>query len=258
MGIKWGQITINFGWRGRLDRMARQPRLTVPGYPHHVIARGNNRQPIFNGAVDFEKLLALLLEASVQHKVAVHSYVLMSNHLHLLATPQTAEGLPLMMQQLGRSYVRHFNQRHGRSGTLFEGRYKSNLIQTERYLLACMAYIDLNPVRAGIAQHPQDYVWSSFGYYAGLRSDALITPHPHFWNLGNTPYAREAAYTALVRAGLEAEDEQALTQSTLKGWALGDKAFAGQLAKQTQRRVQPAQRGRPVKSKTPPGTQKPD
>jgi putative transposase len=129
--------------------MARLPRLTLPGYPHHVIQRGNNRQPIFASAADYQALLELLRDNAQKFSVAIHAYVLMSNHFHLLATPQTADGLPLMMQAVGRSYVRTFNNAQGRTGTLWEGRYRSTLIQTERYLLACMAYIDLNPVRAG-------------------------------------------------------------------------------------------------------------
>src|SRR5437899_9380104 len=130
--------------------MARLPRLTIPGYPHHIIQRGNNRQPIFAATADYETLLRMLEEQAHKFRVAIHAYVLMSNHFHLLATPEAEEGIPLMMQALGRSYVRYFNQQQSRTGTLWEGRYKSTLIQAERYLLACMVYIDLNPVRAGL------------------------------------------------------------------------------------------------------------
>ena len=136
--------------------MARLPRLTLPGYPHHVIQRGNNRQTIFASAADYQTLLDLLDENAEKFGVAVHAYVLMSNHFHLLATPQTAEGLPLMMQAVGRRYVRHFNDSQKRTGTLWEGRYKSTLIQTDRYLLACMAYIDLNPVRAALKRRRRE------------------------------------------------------------------------------------------------------
>jgi REP element-mobilizing transposase RayT len=130
--------------------MARLPRLTLPGYPHHVIQRGNNRQAIFASTADYQVLLDLLRDNAQKFGVAIHAYVLMSNHFHLLATPQTADGLPQMMQAVGRSYVRTFNNAQGRTGTLWEGRYRSTLIQSERYLLACMVYIDLNPVRAGL------------------------------------------------------------------------------------------------------------
>lgn len=228
--------------------MARQPRLTVPHYPHHIIQRGNNKQAIFATPADYQAMLGLLLEASRQHKVAIHSYVLMTNHLHLLATPQDDVGLPLMMQQVGRSYVRWFNKAQGRTGTLFEGRYKSTLIQTDRYLLACMAYIDLNPVRAGMVAQPQDYAHSSYAHYAGLRSDPLITPHSQFWTLGNTPFAREAAYVDLVRSGLGGSDLRALTNTTLRSWALGDEQFLAGLEQLSQRRVRPGLKGRPLKA----------
>jgi putative transposase len=226
--------------------MARLPRLTLAGYPHHIIQRGNNRQPIFVQRGDYEELLALLAQSAARFGVALHAYVLMSNHFHLLATPSSADGLPQMMQAVGRSYVRHFNHDHGRTGTLWEGRYKSTLIQTERYLLACMAYIDLNPVRAGLVAQARDYPWSSHGHYVGLRSDPLVTPHSLYWELGNTPFAREAAYEQLVQAGVAVSDQAALTKATLSGWALGEADFVADLQKRTQRRVSQAAVGRPV------------
>lgn len=226
--------------------MARLPRLSVPGYPHHVIQRGNNRQAIFLDQADRQQMLELLETQARLFEVAIHAYVLMDNHLHLLLTPQTANGLSRMMQAVGRRYVRYFNDRHGRSGTLWEGRYKSTLVETERYLLACMCYIDLNPVRAGLAGQARDYAWSSHGHYAGLRSDRLISPHPLYWELGNTPFAREAAYARLVQEGLSAVQQQELTDSALKGWALGSPAFIVELQKKTDRRLSKAKAGRPV------------
>lgn len=225
--------------------MARQPRLTLPGYPHHVIQRGNNKQAIFTTAADYQRLLDLLEENAKKFDVAVHAYVLMSNHFHLLATPQAAEGLPKMMQAVGRSYVRYFNDAQKRSGTLWEGRYKSTLIQTDRYLLACMAYIDLNPVRAGLVVQPQDYPWSSYLHYLGVRVDRLITPHALVWELGNTPFAREAAYAELVQGGISPVQQAAITQATLSGWALGEADFVADLQKRTERRVAKAAPGRP-------------
>lgn len=227
--------------------MARLPRLTVPGYPHHVIQRGNNRQAIFVDDTDREFMLGLLGEYAPACRVAVHAYVLMGNHLHLLATPEAADGLPKLMQSVGRRYVRHFNDRHGRTGTLWEGRYRATVIETERYLLACMAYIDLNPVRAGLVAQARDYPWSSHAHYIGLRQDRLVTPHPLWWTLGNTPFAREAAYAELVHAGLSMAQQSALTDATLRGWALGSDAFAAQLQTQTVRRTTPRQPGRPPK-----------
>lgn len=228
--------------------MARLPRLTVPGYPHHIIQRGNNRQPIFTSSADDEFFLDLLDENARKFDVAIHAYVLMGNHFHLLATPQSDTALPQMMQAIGRRYVRYFNDAQQRSGTLWEGRYKSTLIQAERYLLACMVYIDLNPVRAGLAAQARDYPWSSHSHYIGLRTDKLITPHPLYWELGNTPFAREAAYAALVQAGVSASQQEALTRSTLHGWALGEAGFVGELQKQTSRRLSKTAAGRPLSS----------
>lgn len=227
--------------------MARQPRLTVAGYPHHVIQRGNDRQAIVRDDADREKLWALLVEQAAIFKVAVHAYVLMDNHLHLLATPQTDDGLPKLMQAVGRSYVRYFNLRHQRTGTLWEGRYRSNLIESERYLLACMVYIDLNPVRAGMVQEPADFKWSSHRHCIGQLSDKLVTPHALFWGLGNTPFAREAAYLSLVQAGLAVAEKEQLTRSALSGWALGSPGFVSELKELTPRRLLPGKAGRPVK-----------
>lgn len=231
--------------------MARLPRLTLPGYPHHIIQRGNNRQPIFSTEADYVTLLGMLDEHARQASVAVHAYVLMSNHFHLLATPETAEGIPQMMQAVGRRYVRHFNQRQARTGTLWEGRYRSTLIQAERYLLACMVYIDLNPVRAGMVEAPAQYQWSSHGHYAGIRVDRLVTPHPLWWELGNTPFAREAAYAELVRSGLGPSQERALTDSAMRGWALGDPDYVADLQRRTERRVSKSRAGRPFRAELP-------
>jgi putative transposase len=219
--------------------------LTVPGYPHHIIQRGNNRQAIFAVNGDYEMLLSMLEEHASKSKVAIHAYVLMSNHFHLLATPETEEGIPAMMQSVGRRYVRYFNQQQGRTGTLWEGRYRSTLIQAERYLLACMVYIDLNPVRAGMVRDPADYPLSSHGHYVGRRSDRLLTPHPLYWELGNTPFAREAAYAELVRAGVSDQQQSALTDSALRGWALGEANYVAELQRRTARRVSKTRVGRP-------------
>lgn len=225
--------------------MARLPRLTLTGYPHHVIQRGNNRQAIFVTVADYQYLLGLIEENAKKFEVDIHAYVLMTNHFHLLATPQTDTALPLMMQAVGRSYVRYFNDLQRRTGTLWEGRYRSTLIETGRYLLACMAYIDLNPVRAGIVAEPLDYAWSSHGFYVGARSDKLVTPHALCWELANTPFGREAAYADLVRAGVSPGQQAVLTKSALTGWALGDADFVADLQKRTERRVSKTKAGRP-------------
>lgn len=227
--------------------MARLPRLTVPDFPHHVIQRGNDRQPIVRDGADHARLLGLLGDYAVREKVAIHAYVLMSNHFHLLATPCTLTGLPRMMQGLGRSYVQYFNRRYQRTGTLWEGRYRATPVQSERYCLACMAYIDLNPVRAGMVRRPEEYPWSSHAHYRGMRVDRLLTAPPVYWQLGNTPFEREARYGELVEQGLDADTQRLLTDATLKGWALGDPRFLQQLGAQTSRRLVQERPGRRAK-----------
>jgi putative transposase len=229
--------------------MARLPRLTLAGYPHHIILRGNNRQAIFMDNADFQRMLVLLQKHAQEQDVQMHAYVLMSNHLHLLLSPQLNDSVPKMMQAVGRAYVLYFNKRHSRSGTLWEGRYRSALIQTERYFLACMAYMDLNPVRAGMVAQAADYVWSSHGHYIGTRPETWLSPHALYWSMGNTPFAREAAYAGLVQSGVNQKQQQALTSSALSGWALGEEGFVQGLQKQTPRRVHPAKAGRPFGKK---------
>jgi putative transposase len=210
-----------------------------------VILRGNNRQLIFKDNSDRETLLRLLVGGCQKHGVDLHAFVLMDNHFHLLLTPEDSEGLPKMMQALGRAYVRYFNTRHGRTGTLWEGRYRSSLIDSEQYLLSCMAYIDLNPVRAGMVSDPAHHPWSSHRHLIGLSRDKLVTPHALFWSLGNTPFAREAAYAQLVAAGVSDQRRSELTRSLLTGWALGSPDFIAKLEGSTQRRVLPSKAGRP-------------
>ncbi len=225
--------------------MARLARLTLPNQPHHIIQHGNNRQAIFIDDADRETMLDIIDGEARRFQVALHAYVLMNDHFHLLATPTTAEGVPQWMQAVGRRYVRYFNDRHGRSGTLWGGRYRSTLIQAGRYLLDCMVYIDLNPVRAGLAAEARDWPWSSHAHYAGRRNDKLITPHPLYWALGNTPFAREAAYGERVRNGISQADQKTLTEAALNGWAAGDAEFLDALQKATQRRVSKGRAGRP-------------
>ncbi len=227
--------------------MARLPRLSIAGCPHHIIQRGNNRQAVFSQPSDRETFLTILGEQARPRGIALHAYVLMDNHFHLLATPQAADAIPQWMQAVGRQYVRYYNQRLGRSGTLWEGRYRSNVIQPERYLLACMVYLDLNPVRAGLVVAPADYAWSSHAHYIGVRANPLLTPHPLYWALGNTPFARELSYAALVEAGVGPEQQQRLTDSALQGWALGESSYLEQLQQRTARRVSRGVAGRPRK-----------
>lgn len=229
--------------------MARLPRLTVPGHPHHILQRGNNRQPIFSSGADRQLLLNLLAESATRFAVDVHAYVLMDDHFHLLATPRSTGSLPQMMQAVGRRYVRYFNNAQSRSGTLWEGRYRSAVLQADRYLLICMAYMDLNPVRGGLAALAQDFAWSSHGHYAGQRTDKLLSAHPLIWSLGNTPFERESNYRNMVQAGITAQQQNALTQSVVGGWALGDPEFLAVLQKMTNRRLSKGLPGRPARQK---------
>ncbi len=227
--------------------MARLPRLVVPHQPHHIIQRGNDRQLIFRDTNDYRIFLDWLRAAAKQFKVAIHAYVLMPNHLHLLATPSDQEGLARMMQWVGRFYVPYFNRKYGRVGTLWQGRYKATVIDSERYFITCSRYIELNPVRAGLVSSPAEFPWSSYEHHVGAKPDPLITDHPLYWALGNTPFEREAAYKDLTGQALTSEEVSSLVEATLKGWALGSEQFKRTLERQANRRVGPAKRGRPFK-----------
>ncbi|WP_344765140.1 transposase [Actimicrobium antarcticum] len=229
--------------------MARLPRLVIPDQPHHLIQRGNDRRVIFRDDDDHRIFLSWLYEAAKQFKVAIHAYVLMPNHLHLLASPSDKDGLSGMMQWIGRHYVPYFNRKYERVGGLYQGRFKATLIDAEPYFMSCCRYIELNPVRAGMVADPADFPWSSYAHHVGTQSNPLITDHALYWSLGNTPFQREAAYRALVQQGLSSEEMTALTDAVLKGWALGSPQFRTQMEKRLQRRVGPVRRGRPPKLK---------
>lgn len=228
--------------------MARLPRLILPDQPHHVILRGNNRQAIFYSDLDREHLLTTLKDVAALYRVAIHAYVLMDNHLHLLVTPPTAEALSRLMQSLGRRYVGWFNARHQRSGTLWEGRFRAGLIEGERHLLACMRYIELNPVRAGLVQVAADWPWSSARHHLGLVRSGLVTEHPMYWSLGNTPFEREHAYRELLLQGLTLAEQQRFTDAALRGRPVGTEAFLKPLALDHPEVVIRRPRGRPRKS----------
>jgi putative transposase len=233
------------------DFLARLPRLILPGLPQHIILRGNNRQAIFFSDHDRAHLLATLREAAGTHGVAIHAYVLMDNHFHLLATPTSAEALSRMMQSLGRRYVGWFNARHGRSGTLWEGRFRAGLIEGDRHLLACMRYVELNPVRAGLCPRAEDWDWSSARHHLGLQRSPLVTEHEMYWLLGNTPFEREHAYRELLDQGLSLAESARFTEAALRGRPVGSEAFLKPLAVDHQTVVAARPRGRPRKSNGP-------
>lgn len=228
--------------------MARQPRLILPNQPHLILQRGNDHQRIFRDDEDHERFHGWLQECARLYKVAVHAYVLMPNHVMVLATPGDEEGLALMMQKVGRHYVPWFNAKHGRSGTLFQGRFRTSLVDAGAYLLPCSRYLELAPVHAGLVSDPLDYRWSSYAHHAGARADALVTDHMLYWGLGNTPFQREAAYTELVRQGYGSDEGELIGTALAKGWPVAGHAFKVELEKKTKRQILPAKRGRPFKT----------
>lgn len=231
--------------------MARLPRLVVPHQPHHIVQQGNDRQPIFHAAEDYQRLLGWLRESARQYKVALHAYVLMPTQLQLLATPSDEEGLARTMQRVGRYYVPWYNAKYARSGSLFQGRFKTSVIDAAAYFLPCSLYIELAPVRAQLAAEALAYPWSSHARHAGASADAALTDHVLYWALGNTPFQREALYRQLTERSLTASQLALIDQAVLKGWPLGSDAFKAGLEKQAQRQVLPAKRGRPFKVKSP-------
>lgn len=231
--------------------MARLPRFILPGHPQHVIVRGNNRDAIFNAEEDYHFYLDKLQVAAKKHQCDIHAYVLMANHVHLLVTPHTEDGIPKMIQMLGRYYVQYFNSKHHRSGTLWEGRYRACLIDSETYALTCYRYIELNPVRAGMVSHPAEYPWSSYPGNALGDHDALLTPHPVFLSLGGSDEERQAAYRALFEMNFDEKTLDEVRSSINKAWVLGSENFKKAIATQLNRRASPLPRGGDRKSGKP-------
>ena len=228
--------------------MARQPRLNLPGILQHLVQRGNDRQACFAAETDYLRYQQELKEASAKHDCAIHAYVLMTNHVHLLVTPATTGAISRMMQAVGRRYVGSFNARYRRTGTLWEGRFKAALVDTDRYLLTCYRYIELNPVRAQMTDDPSTYPWSSYHHNALGQHTSLITPHEQYMLMASTPAARQAAYRALVREQLEEKSLDDLRQHTQQQQAWGSERFQQQIEALTQRSVSVRPRGRPAKA----------
>lgn len=224
--------------------MPRHARLRVAGIPFHVIQRGHNRQPCFFSAVDRRYYLDELGSLVADHGVAVHAYVLMTNHVHLLMTAADDDGIPRLMKLLSQRYVRYVNRRQQRTGTLWAGRYRSCLVDTEEYLLTCHRYIELNPVRAGMVEHAGEYRWSSYRANALGEPEPLLSPHPVMEALGHDPAGRRAAYRELFRRELEPHVLEQIRTSTSGGFALGSERFQREMAERLRRRVRPLRRGR--------------
>jgi putative transposase len=205
--------------------MARHPRLILPGVALHVIQRGNNRNACFKEDSDYLTYLAHLRHLSGKYECEVHAYCLMTNHVHLLLTPSHADACALLMRDLGRSYVPYFNRRHDRTGTLWEGRFRSCLVESARYVLACYRYIELNPVRAGMTAGPGTYPWSSHSANTAIAADALVKPHCEFLALGIEHQSRCAAYRQLFEHSFETSLLRTIRDATNSGYPLASDAF---------------------------------
>ena len=226
--------------------MARLPRISPAGVPVHVIQRGNNRQACFVSDEDHGAYVGWLKEYSKKYEVDIHAWVMMTNHVHLLCTPRQEGAVSRMMQALGRRYVRYFNFEYRRSGTLWEGRYKSCLVQVERYLLEVYRYIDLNPVRAEMVADPGEYRWSSYQINALGKFSNLCTPHPEYLALGVGPLERQKNYRALFAHHVDCELLEEIRANTNTGMAVGHDRFKEEIERLTGRRVKAKKRGRPL------------
>ena len=229
--------------------MARHRRFCLPGHPQHVIPRGNKRDIIFADDQDYRAYRDTLAEGCHRFECAVHAYVFMTNHVHLLITPATGTAISYLMQSLGRKYVQYFNWRHRRTGTLWEGRYKATLIDTEAYLLTCYRYIELNPVRAGMVEHPAEYPWSSYRRNAAGIPDNLVTDHDVYSALAPDGHGRQVAYRALFDAQIPVAALEAIREAANKGWILGNDRFRKRVETILDRQATPKPRGGDRKSR---------
>jgi len=225
--------------------MPRLPRLKLPNTPLHIIQRGNNRSVCFGSDEDYRFYLDHLAEISVKVGVAVHAYVLMTNHVHLLVTPQDADGASQLMKRLGQRYVQYFNRAYRRTGTLWEGRFRSCVVGEEDYFLGCHRYIEMNPVRAGMVMHPGEYRWSSYGANAQGENGTLIRPHSNYLGLGLNDEERQEAYRELFRYELDPGLVDEIRRITHGGLVLGSERFAKEVEVLAGRRTQRGMAGRP-------------
>ncbi len=205
--------------------MPRRSRLVVPKVPLHIIQRGNNRQACFYDESDYVFYLDCLLEYSRKTNCTIHGYILMTNHVHLLLTPRDKNSVGQLMKLLGQRYVQYINRTYQRSGTLWEGRFRSCIAQEDNYLLQCQRYIELNPVRAEMVEHPAEYRWSSYRSNAQGEEDMLLTPHFIYEKLGLTAAARQASYRELFRYNLEPGLVDEIRKATNGNFVLGNDRF---------------------------------
>jgi putative transposase len=209
--------------------MPRRPRLDQPGLPQHVIQRGNNRAACFFADRDYGRYLDWLKRASSDNGVAIHAYVLMTNHVHMLATAARPGALATMMQSLGRCYVRYVNRAYERTGTLWEGRYKAGAVDAEDYLLRVYRYIELNPVRAGLVTAVGEYRWSSYAINSGQKASDWLTPHAVYLDLGSGLTERTDSYRELFRNQLDPEDTARIRTAVNLGIGVGGSRYHEEL-----------------------------
>jgi putative transposase len=226
--------------------MPRKPRMYLPGIPAHVVQRGNNRTACFFADEDYQFYLECLREGLARHEVALHAYVLMTNHVHLLMTPAKEHSISRLMQHLARLYVLYVNKTYQRTGTLWEGRHKASLIQADSHLLTCYRYIELNPVVAGIVSAPDEYRWCSYRWHAWGKRNALITDHALYNDLGNEAGARQFAYRELFKYQIPEADIHEIRECLTYNHPVGNDRFKEQIETALGRTVGERRRGRPV------------
>lgn len=229
--------------------MARLPRLAIAGELHHVLWRGHPGQAVFADAQDRDAFVRLLREALPAAGVALHAFAVLPGRVHLLATPVRSESLGRLMQSLGRRFGAAFNRRHGRQGAVWDGRFRSSVIEAQQHLFDTIVWLETLPVREGLATHPSEWAWSSAAHHLGQSREPAVTEHSLYWHLGNTPFERERAHAHLLEMGVSPDRSEALERAVLRSHALGSVAFLAKLEQATSRPLAPRARGRPAKAR---------
>jgi putative transposase len=225
--------------------MARLPRYSIVNQTQHIIMQGRDGQAIFHQDQDYQYFHDCLDAAAYNYRLKVHAYALMPDHVHVLATPGNTDSISRVVQSIGRNYVQYFNECHGGSGTLWEGRYRATVIDAKNYMLTCSRYIELNPVRNQLVSKPADYQWSSYAHNALAQPDEMFSAAREYQNLGDSDRDCAKAYRRLFQQKLSAEQVQEITDATMKGWVLGDNRFARKIEKLSGRRASQLPKGRP-------------
>ena len=225
--------------------MARLPRYSIVNQPQHIILKGLEGRRLYFEEQDYQYFHDCLDAAAYNYHLKLHAYVLMPDHVHILATPANTDSVSRTVQSIGRNYVQYYNESYASSGTLWESRYRATVIEAKTYLLACSQYIEMNPVRAGLVKKPQEYRWSSYAHNALARADEMFTDAPQYRRLGPNHKERARAYRARFKNPLSGELVEQLTASAMKGWALGDSKFIRKIEALSGRRASQLPRGRP-------------